>query len=84
MAIKHQGVLLSFVKLGRDNPKAKTFRTTDDDDLSLYISSEEDILILIQSDDYFIKNDHKPTPFHENSFYRHTRHLLDELHVVHL
>lgn len=39
---------------------------------------------MIQAADKFSINDQKPMFFHAGAFYRHTRALLDEVHVPHL
>lgn len=60
MIIKHQCVLSLLVTLSIDAPAGKTFRITHHDDPSLYISSKDDILVMVQATDSFTRNDHKP------------------------
>lgn len=80
----HQRLLPLLVKLDKDATAAKTLGITHLDDLSLYISSEVDILLIILAADAFVKNNCNPAPFHKNYFYRHFKAFLDELYVRHL
>lgn len=68
MIIKHQGVLPLLGKLLKDTPAASNLRITHIDELSLYITSDEDILLMNQAAHALVKNDHKPAAFHANSF----------------
>lgn len=47
---------------------ANTLGVNHPDDPNIYISSEEDILLIIQVSDALVENDHKPALFHVNSF----------------
>lgn len=48
---------------------------------SLYIAFEENILLIKQAADEFVKKDGKRAFPHANLFYRHTRVLFGKLHV---
>lgn len=54
------------------------------DDPSLYIISDENIRLMIQAIDAFVRNDSKPATFRTSSFSRHARVLLNELHSYHV
>lgn len=54
------------------------------DDEGLHISTEEDILLMIQAADAFVNDDLKPAPFHASTFYCHRKAILDKFHVSHL
>lgn len=62
MTLNHQAVLRLLVKLCKDVPVAKTLDITQYDDLSLYISSDEDTLPLIQAVDVITRSDQNPAP----------------------
>lgn len=81
MIIKHHGVLLHIAELCKDAPVVMNMSITHHDDLSLYISPEEENFLIIQARDAFVKKQHKPAPFHSNFFYKHSRALFDEQHV---
>lgn len=66
MMIKHQDVLHIFGKLVKAASTAKTFSITHNDHPSLYISSEEDILLMNQAADTLVNTDRKPATFHAN------------------
>lgn len=51
---------------------------------SLYIPSEENILLKIQTAHAFVKNAHKSTSCHTSAYCNHTRHVLNEPHPHHL
>lgn len=59
----------------------RTLGITIVDDRNLYISSQEDALLMIQAVEAFFKNGYKTAAFHADLFYSHTRALLDELNV---
>lgn len=63
------------MNLGNATPPAKTFRITHLDDQRLYMSLEEEIL-MIQAGDAFIKNYQKVAPFHVKSFKDTPRNVL--------
>lgn len=77
MMVKIQGVLLLLGKLVKDASVGKILGITHLDDPCLYISSEEDILLIIKAAYAIVKNDYKPAPLHAVSFYRRVRDLLD-------
>lgn len=64
--IRHRGVLTFLVKLSTilQMAEAESFGLTYLDEQSLCISSEEDILFMIQAADALVKNDHNPGPSH--------------------
>lgn len=62
----------------------KTVSITHVDERNVHISSEGNILLMIQAIYAFVKNDRTPAFFVMASFYMHSRALLDELHVPHL
>lgn len=72
------------MKLGRGDPAASNLRITYIVDSRHYMYSDVDILRVIETDDALVNNDQKTAPFHENSFRRHARAPLDELHACHL
>lgn len=82
--IKHQGLPHSLVKPGKDASMAENLVITDLDNTSLYICSEEDVIIMTQAANVFVKNDHKTALFHANISYIQARFLLPELLVHHL
>lgn len=82
--IKFLKVLLLFVNLNKDPPVAKNFGITHLDYPTLYISSEKDILFMIQIADAFVTNFHKQVPSHANFFRRQSIDLLDKLYIFHL
>lgn len=69
VAIEHQAVLLLFKKLPRDTTVGMTLGITHLDYLSLYLCSEEHIILVIQTADAFVENDYKPALFYSNLFY---------------
>lgn len=79
MMNEHQAMLSLLEKLSKNTLAMKTPVGTDLDDPILYIPSWLDVLLMIQGADLNVKNDHMPSPFHANTFYRHARALLDEL-----
>lgn len=81
---KQQGVLTLLLKLGRDAPAEKTLDITHLGDPAVCSSSEEDILLMIQTADVFVMNNHRPFAYHAKFFNRHAKALLGELHVCHL
>lgn len=60
--IRNQLVLLILEMLGKNTSAAKTLVISHLADLSLYISSVEEILLLIRDADAFVKHDHKRSP----------------------
>lgn len=82
--VMNRGVLLLLGKLFTVTPAAKTAGITHNEDPSLYVRSEEDILLVIQVADVFFKNDIKPGTLQQNLIYGHASALLDEVHVRHL
>lgn len=71
-------------KLAKDAPVAKNFGITHLADPSFYLSSEKEMLVLIQAAHTFVQNDHNTAPFQASSFSGHGIVLLDEVHVCHL
>lgn len=64
-----------FKKLRKNASAAEDIGISYLDDDSLYLSSEADILLIVQVADAFLKNDHKPARFHSNLFYTHAKPL---------
>lgn len=75
--MKNQGELSLLVRFAKDTPTAKILGITHPDDLSLYIFTEGEILLMIRASDTFVKNDHKPASFQANIFYSQARPLLE-------
>lgn len=50
-------------------------------DQSFYASSERDIVLLIETGDEFVKNEHSSIPYHEKSFNRQAGTLYNVLHA---
>lgn len=84
MMLNHQRTLSLFVKLVKCLPAAKTIGITHLVDLSLYTFSEEEIVLMIQPTDTFLKKDHETAPFHVNSFSKRARAFSNELPVRNL
>lgn len=84
MTMNNQVVLSLLGKISKNALPVKSRGITDPDGPSLYISFQEDIILIIQVEDAFVNNEHKPATFHANTFHRHARALPDELHVHHL
>lgn len=82
--IKHQGVLRLFGKPGKNAPASMTIGINHLDDPSLYVSSEECILLMIEAADAFVNDYHKLAFFHADLICRHVRALINELHLCHL
>lgn len=59
MMIKHHRALLLIVKRGKDNSSARTLGITHIDSPNLYISSEENLFLIIPAAEAFVKNDYK-------------------------
>lgn len=72
------------MRLGRDGQVAKTLGVTRLDDSIFHISSEEDILLVIQAAAIFVNKEHNLSIFHLESFHWYTRALLNVHHVSHL
>lgn len=64
----NQGVLSFLKELGKVAGASKTLCIMHLDNPSLYISFEEDVRFVVMYVDAFVKNDHKPTCFHQNVF----------------
>lgn len=84
ISCKKEDVLLLLVSLSSDTPVAKMLGSTHLDDPVLYISSEEEVLSMIQAADSSSKSDHRMAPFHNRAFYRHSNALLNELNAPHV
>lgn len=81
MMIKNRGLLLLFEKMGKVASAAKTARNMLLDEPSLYISSQRQVIFIIQVADAFIKNDLEPASFHASAFKRHFMNLPKKLYV---
>lgn len=81
MQVKQKGVLPILVKQSGNVPAAKTLCITQPNDPSLFIFSQEDILVKIQDTDASVKNNNEPAQFHTNSLYRHAKAPLEKLLV---
>lgn len=66
--IKHQGVLPFLGRLSKDASEAKIAGIAHRNDPSLYISSEEDIVFMIQAADALVKSDDMTTAVSTNYF----------------
>lgn len=65
--VRNQSLLQRFVKMGKSAPAAKNPCITHLDDPRFYTSSEVDIVLIMQTADSFVNNDHKLNPFHSKS-----------------
>lgn len=81
--IKNGGVIPAILKLDNVFTAEKSVGTISVDDASLYISSEDEIILMIQAAEAFVNNDHKPAIFHANFFHRPTKPLLEDMHACH-
>lgn len=64
MMIKNEGVLLLLLSLAIDAEMARSLWITLLDDRAPYNSTEEDFLLMIQTADTFVANNHKDASFH--------------------
>lgn len=81
---KHQGMLQLLGNVGEDDPAAMTVATSYVNYPCLYISSDEDIILMNHAADAFVKNSYKHALFHTKSFHSNDRVLLDHMHICHL
>lgn len=79
--IKDQSMLSPLEKLDKDNSAAKSFGITNLDDSSLYVCSDEDIVLMIQAAECFVNIDDKPALSHSNFFYRQAIDICDKRHA---
>lgn len=79
--VKAVGCSLFSVKPSSDALVAKTFGITHLDDPIPYITSEQDILLMTQNTYASAEIEDKLAAFHEDSFPRNTKAVLDELHL---
>lgn len=84
MMIRHQGMLRRLVKLGDFAPSTKGIGIPYLDHPSLYISSMEGMVCVIKIADAIANKDQKPAPLHANDFHKHTRAVLNKLHICYL
>lgn len=68
MLIKQECVLVLLPKLVKHASVAKTVDITQLDDPILFISSEREIVLMIQAADLFVKNNNSPSSFQANFF----------------
>lgn len=73
---KHQNVLPHLVKLLNDDQAAQTLGIIHIRNKSLYISSEEDVLLISQTGREFVNNNHSSSFLPPNAFYRLSRLVL--------
>lgn len=66
--IRNQEVLSRLIKLDKEAPTAKILDITQLNYRSLYISSKEDILFMVQVSDAVVKNERKPASLHAKVF----------------
>lgn len=62
-------------------PVVKTLDITHLDSPRHYISTEKNILLMIEATDSFVEHGQKPAPLRFNASYRHTKALPDKVHV---
>lgn len=82
--VKHQVVVMAFIRMGKTPPVTEALRVTHLHDPGFSISSEEDILLIIQTGEAILNNSHKPASFVTSSSKRGGRVLLVVLHAHHL
>lgn len=80
---QHQFVLL-LGELDKCAPAGRTLGIMHLANPRPYLSSEEDIVVIIQAADALVSNGHKPVTLHGNYVYRHAKALCDELHFCRL
>lgn len=78
---KYEGVLHLLMNVSRDGLVAKNLGIMHLHDLSVHVSSEEDINLMIKAVDGFNKSYHRPACSHAIAFRRHERALLGVSHV---
>lgn len=82
--VKNQDMFPLLRKLGENTLVPKSLLITYIDDPSFYVTSEEEIPLMIQASDTFVKSDHNPDFLRMDSIYRHVRVLSNKLHIRHL
>lgn len=70
MMNQEQGVLSIFERLGKNTPALKNRSIQHLDDLSVILSSKENVILIILATDTFDVNDHKAVPFLASLLYR--------------
>lgn len=73
MIINNKVVLSLLVILALDVPVIKTMDIADIADQGIYIASVQDILLMIQATDEFVRKHHTPVPFHDSAFHWQAR-----------
>lgn len=81
MIIKLRGFSRVLLKLRMNAVMAETLDITYFHDPTIYIPSEQAILLIIQAAVAIARNDQKPAYFQTNYFYAYGRALVDELHL---
>lgn len=76
-----RGVIHFIARLSSVAPAAKNLCIMQFGSPRLKISSQKNILLMIQAADSFVRNDDSTAPFHANTFDRHVRAVLGKLHV---
>lgn len=84
MIIKNYTALLLLKNPGKDAPALETLRICHFDDLSLYIHSEEDKILMILAANAFDKSKPKLDSSTQLLISRHARVLLEKLQFCHL
>lgn len=83
MMIERKYGLSLLTDLGKETPAANALGTTHPDNSSPYILYEDEVLLMNQAANVFVRNDHKLSTFHEIDFNAHTRETFKGLDVCH-
>lgn len=81
---KDQGVIPPLKILGKDAASSETLSIIHHDEPVVYVSSEDEILLMIQAAEGFINNDYKSVSLQPNSCYKLARAVLDDLLIRHM
>lgn len=81
MVINYRGELPPYERLGNEVSAAKTLGISHFDDRSLYVSSQENIILIVLVAHAFDKSEHRRVSIHVSSFCRLVRVLVNELHA---
>lgn len=61
---RNNSILSLLLNLAMDTTVVKKLGITPPNEEGLQISTERDIILIIKATDEFVRNDHKPAPFH--------------------
>lgn len=84
MIIKHQSVVFHLLRRLKGRLAVSALGIMHFKHSSIYIFSAENVHLMSQSPDGFVKNDYEPASCHANYFHRHARGFSEELHFRHM